>query len=55
MWNIREMCYMDTHYGHHGEILSCDAYSKDRLLSCGMDNQCIFWKIDEDSELVYSN
>jgi len=49
------MCYMDTHYGHHSNILSMDSYSKDRVLSCSLDRQCIFWKIDEDAELLYNN
>jgi hypothetical protein len=46
---------MDTHYGHHSDILSLDYYSKDRVVSCALDRQCIFWKIDEDSELLYNN
>lgn len=46
---------MDTHYGHHSDILSLDYYSKDRIVSCALDRQCIFWKIDEDSELLYNN
>lgn len=49
------MAYMDTHYGHHSDILSLDYYSKDRVVSCSLDRQCIFWKIDEDSELLYNS
>ncbi len=49
------MAYMDSHYGHQSDILGMDAYSQDRLLSCGLDRQVIFWKINEDSELVYKN
>lgn len=55
VWNIREMAYMDTHYGHHADILSLDFYSKDRVVSSSIDRQCIFWKIDEDSELLYNS
>lgn len=32
-----------------------DAYSKDRVVSCGADRQVVFWKINEDSELLYSS
>ena len=46
---------MDSHYGHQSDILSLDQYSKDRVISCGMDRQVIFWKINEDSELLYKN
>ena len=49
------MAYMDTHYGHHSDILGVDSYSKDRVISCGLDRQVIFWKINEDSELIYQN
>ena len=38
MWNIREMAYMDTHYGHHSEILGIESFSRDRVMTCGMDN-----------------
>jgi len=44
-WNIREMTYMDTHYGHYADILDLDTYSADRVLTCGLDRQVIFWKV----------
>ena len=47
------MAYMDTHYGHHSDILGIDSFSRDRVMTCGMDNQVIFWKVNEDSELLY--
>ena len=47
--------YMDSHYGHHSDILCLDSYSKDRVISSGLDRQVIFWKINEDSELLYKN
>jgi ribosomal RNA-processing protein 9 len=46
---------MDTHYGHHSDVLDLDTYSKDRVMSCGLDRQVIFWKINEDSELLYKS
>jgi len=55
VWNIREMMYMDSHYGHQSDILGLEQYSKDRVLSCGLDRQVIFWKVNEDSELLYKN
>jgi len=53
VWNLRDMLYMDTHYGHTSGILEIDAYSKNRVLSCGLDRQVVFWKVDEDAELLY--
>jgi ribosomal RNA-processing protein 9 len=55
VWNIREMMYMDSHYGHQADIFAIEKYSKDRVISCGLDRQVIFWKINEDSELLYRN
>jgi ribosomal RNA-processing protein 9 len=49
------MAYMDSHYGHQSDILDIDTYSQDRVLSCGLDRQVIFWKVNEDSELLYKN
>ena len=47
------MAYMDTHYGHHSDILGIEAFSRDRVLTCSTDSQVIFWKLNEDSELLY--
>ena len=55
VWNIREMMYMDSHYGHQSDMLALSNYSKDRVLSCGLDRQVIFWKINEDAEFLYKN
>lgn len=55
VWNIREMMYMDSHYGHQSDILAMSQYSRDRVMSCGLDRQVIFWKVNEDTELLYKN
>lgn len=55
IWNMREMCYMDTHHGHIGAALDIQPYSKDRVISCGDDRQVIFWKVVEDTQLLYKN
>jgi len=52
---MREMMYMDSHYGHTSNILDIDAYSKDRVITCGLDRKVIFWKINENAELIYHN
>lgn len=36
-------------------MLGLAQYSKDRVLSCGLDRQVIFWKVNEDSEFLYRN
>jgi ribosomal RNA-processing protein 9 len=55
IWNMREMCYMDTHNGHIGPAFDLQPYSKDRVVSCGDDRQVIFWKVSEDTQLLYKN
>ena len=47
------MAYLDTHYGHHSDILAVDSFSRDRVITCSLDSQVIFWKVNEDSELLY--
>jgi len=49
VWNIREMTYMDSHYGHTSSIFGLDTYGEDRVISCGLDRQVLFWKINEDA------
>jgi hypothetical protein len=46
---------MDSHYGHMADIYDLKKYSRERVISCGLDRQVIFWKINEDSELLYKN
>jgi len=44
---------MDTHYGHHSDVYGVESFSRDRVMTCSLDNQVIFWKVNEDSELLY--
>lgn len=55
IWKMREMAYIDTHYGHLRTVFDLQAYSKDRLITCGDDRQVIFWKVVEDTQLLYKN
>ena len=55
IWKTREMVYIDTHHGHFGWIFDLQAYSRDRVITCGDDRQVIFWKVVEDTQLLYKN
>lgn len=46
---------MDTHYGHISDVTEVVAHSKDKVISCGSDRQAIFYKIYEDSQLVFKD
>lgn len=55
IWKMREMVYIDTHNGHLGSVFDVQSYSRDRVITCGDDRQVIFWKVVEDTQLLYKN
>ncbi|CAN6310072.1 unnamed protein product [Urochloa humidicola] len=52
-WNAEDRTYMNCLYGHQNEILTMDAFSKDRLLTVARDRTMHLWKIPEESQLVF--
>jgi len=55
VWNIRSMLFNDSLYGHTDDLLEIVPYSKDRVISVGADNQLIFYKVTDDTQLLYKN
>ena len=53
IWNLAEMAYVDTLYGHGAEVLGVDVGRRERVLSCGRDRTCRIWKVPEETQLVY--
>ncbi|KAF5197182.1 U3 snornp-associated protein-like yaoh [Thalictrum thalictroides] len=45
--------YMDTLFGHQGEVLTIDCLRKERLLTVGRDRTMRLWKVPEESQLVF--
>jgi len=41
-------------YGHNDDINGIDCISDKDFITCGSDNQVIYWKTDEESQLVYT-
>ena len=37
---------MDTFYGHNDDINGIDSISDQNFITCGSDNQVIYWKIE---------
>ena len=52
-WNLDEMAYVETLYGHQNEITGIDASRKERAITVGRDRTVRVWKLLEDSQLVY--
>ncbi|KAJ0395973.1 hypothetical protein P43SY_008989 [Pythium insidiosum] len=55
-WNLTEMGYVETLFGHQGEVHALDALYRERVVSCGRDRSVRMWKIPEETHLVlYGN
>lgn len=52
-WNLDDMAYVETLYGHQSDIMAIDAGRKERAITVGRDRTVRLWKLPEDSQLVY--
>lgn len=52
-WDLKEMGYLETLFGHQDAVYSLDCYNKTRLLSGSSDRSLRYWKTAEDSHLVF--
>lgn len=53
IWNLDDMTYVETLYGHSNGITSIDALARDRAVtSGGRDSSLRIWKVPEESHLV---
>jgi len=54
VWEVAEKAYVETLFGHQEGVLSVDALSRERCLTCGgRDRTARLWKIPEESHLVF--
>ena len=53
VWNLDEMCYVETLFGHQDEITGIASLMKERCVSCGRDRTVRLWKVVEESQLVF--
>jgi len=49
----KQLVLQDTFWGHTNKVFDIEYISKDRLISCGLDNQIILWKIESSSYLLF--
>mmetsp|Transcript_3958 Transcript_3958/g.6046 ORF Transcript_3958/g.6046 Transcript_3958/m.6046 type:complete len:315 (+) Transcript_3958:260-1204(+) len=52
-YNLDEMAYVETLYGHQSAVMGMDCYRKERPVSIGRDRTMRAWKISEDSHLIF--
>ena len=53
LWSGSALAYVDSLFGHQQEALCIDASRNERLVTGGMDRSVRFWKIPEESQLVF--
>lgn len=55
VWNLDDMAYVESLFGHQSGITSIDALSKERAItSGGYDGTIRIWKIVEESQLIFN-
>lgn len=54
VWNIDQLAYVDTLFGHQDEVLGLDALATERCLTVGArDRTARLWKVAEETQLVF--
>lgn len=55
VWDLDDMAYVESLFGHQSGITSIDALSKERAItSGGFDGTVRIWKIAEESQLIFN-
>jgi ribosomal RNA-processing protein 9 len=52
-YNLNEMMYLETLYGHQFGVTGVDCHKKERPISVGRDRTARAWKIAEDTHLIF--
>mmetsp|Transcript_14094 Transcript_14094/g.33884 ORF Transcript_14094/g.33884 Transcript_14094/m.33884 type:complete len:483 (+) Transcript_14094:2188-3636(+) len=52
-YNLSEMMYLETLYGHQFGVMGVDCHRKERPVSVGRDRTARVWKISEDTHLIF--
>ena len=56
LWNLDELSYVETLFGHQEPVLGIDSLHRERAVSCGgRDRTVRLWKIVDESQLVYNS
>lgn len=52
-WDLNEMGYLETLFGHQDTVTSLDCWIRDRPISCSSDRSVRMWNVADDSHLVF--
>mmetsp|Transcript_20914 Transcript_20914/g.23377 ORF Transcript_20914/g.23377 Transcript_20914/m.23377 type:complete len:537 (+) Transcript_20914:116-1726(+) len=52
-YNLNEMMYIETLYGHQFGVMGVDCHLKERPVSVGRDRTARVWKIAEDTHMIF--
>ena len=52
-YNLDEMMYLETLYGHQFGVTGMDCHRKERPISVGRDRTARAWKLQEDTHLIF--
>jgi ribosomal RNA-processing protein 9 len=52
-YNLNDMLYMETLYGHQFGVTAIDCHRKERPISVGRDRTARAWKLAEDTHLIF--
>uniref|UniRef100_A0A6B2L488 Uncharacterized protein n=1 Tax=Arcella intermedia TaxID=1963864 RepID=A0A6B2L488_9EUKA len=55
VWNCDTRAYLETLYGHTAAPHSLHALRRDRCITCGYDRSIRMWKIQEETQLVFTS
>jgi ribosomal RNA-processing protein 9 len=53
VWDAGSRGFIDSLYGHQAEVLALDTLAKDRAVSVGKDKSVRYWKIPEETQLLF--
>jgi len=52
-WDLNEMGYIETMFGHQDVVNGVDCWTKERPISCSNDRTVRVWKISDETHLVF--
>ena len=52
-WDLSEMGYLETLFGHQDGVTAVDCWTKERPISASSDRTCRLWKVVDESHLVF--
>jgi ribosomal RNA-processing protein 9 len=52
-WDLSEMGYLETMFGHQDAVTAVDCWTQERPISTSTDRTCRLWRVSDESHLVF--